>query len=143
MQVGISADAVVTLLATMRAGLVPVCAVPAYRAYEMAALAAASGARAHVVETGSAGAFDLHGLARELQAAHSDLRWIFASGSEATTDALALEDSSAARLDRAAARVAVRARCLSAVWRNDGRAQDHSALPRRISGVRISLGRRD
>lgn len=58
-QVGIGAAAVVALMGIVRAGLVPVCAVPRYRDYEMANLASVSRARAHLVEPGSAGSFDL------------------------------------------------------------------------------------
>jgi pyochelin biosynthesis protein PchD len=81
-QVGITADAAVVLLGLMRAGLVPVCAVPHYRAYEMSALAGLSEARAHVVEPGAAGSFDLVELGNELRAAQPTLEHLFVAGGD-------------------------------------------------------------
>lgn len=90
-QVGIGATAVLTLLGLFRAGLLPVCTVPSYRAYEMGALADCSGARAHLVEPGAAGSFDLVGLARELRARHDALEHVIVTGAEAPEGTLALD----------------------------------------------------
>jgi non-ribosomal peptide synthetase component E (peptide arylation enzyme) len=75
-QVGTSTAAVVAFLGLVRAGLVPVCAVPAYRDHEMGALAALTGARGHLVEPGTAGSFDLVALAGRLRAAHPALEHV-------------------------------------------------------------------
>jgi len=98
-QVGIGATAVVALLGLVRAGLVPVCAVPQYRAYEMGALARRSGARGHLVEPGAAGSADLVAFARELRDAHPSLERLVVAGGPgqqpAPDDALALEGGDA------------------------------------------------
>lgn len=67
LQVGTGCDAAVWILAAFRAGIVPVCAVPQYRDYEMAALGRLSGARAHVVEPAASPNFDLLELACRLR----------------------------------------------------------------------------
>jgi non-ribosomal peptide synthetase component E (peptide arylation enzyme) len=81
-QVGVDSAAVVGLLGLLRAGLVPVCAVPQYREYEMGALARTSGAAAHLIQPGAGGRSDLLALARQLAAQNEELREIFVIGSE-------------------------------------------------------------
>ena len=94
-QVGIGATAAIGLLALMRAGLVPVCAVPRYRSFEMGALAELSGARGHLIEPGAAGSFDLIALAEDLREAHPNLEFLFVTGPDAQPRTLALEGSPA------------------------------------------------
>jgi pyochelin biosynthesis protein PchD len=90
-QVGTGCTAVVALLALCRAGLIPVCAVPQYRAFEMGALAELSGARAHVVEPAAAPRSDLIALAEQLRAAHPALTQILVAGTRAPPGTTALE----------------------------------------------------
>ena len=96
-QVGIGRDAVAALLALCRAGLIPVCAVAQYRAYEMGALADLSGARAHVVEPAAAPNADLLGLARQLRRDHATLEHVIVAGDGAAPPdgTLALEPAEA------------------------------------------------
>jgi pyochelin biosynthesis protein PchD len=89
-QLGIGTTAVVALLGLIRAGLVPVCAVPQYRAYEMRALADLSGARAHLVEVG-AGSADLVAFGRALRQECATLEHLIVAGGPAPRDAVALE----------------------------------------------------
>jgi non-ribosomal peptide synthetase component E (peptide arylation enzyme) len=89
-QMGTGSAIVIAFYACWKAGVVPVCAVPAYRAYEIGALVERSGARAHLVETGSAGSFDLVAFAAELRANHPGLRHLLVSGAEAPAGGLTL-----------------------------------------------------
>jgi pyochelin biosynthesis protein PchD len=89
-QLGIGTTAVVALLGLIRAGLVPVCAVPQYRAYEMRALGDLSGARAHLVEVG-AGSADLVAFGRALRQECTTLEHLIVAGGPAPRDAVALE----------------------------------------------------
>ena len=89
-QMGTGTAIVLAFHACFKAGLVPVCAVPAYRAYEIGALVERSGARAHLVETGAAGSFDLAGFAAGLQAGHPTLRYLLVAGEQAPPGAVTL-----------------------------------------------------
>jgi pyochelin biosynthesis protein PchD len=91
LQVGTGAPAVVALLGIFSAGVIPICTVPRYRLYEMSGLAALSGPSAHLIEPGSAGPEDLLALARQLRAAHADLRVTLVTGAEPVGEAVAIE----------------------------------------------------
>lgn len=90
-QVAIGCTAVVALLAACRAGLVPVCAVAQYRAYEMGALTELSGARAHLVEPAAAPNADLLALAEQLRGDHATLAHVVVAGAPAPAGTTALE----------------------------------------------------
>ena len=68
-QMGTGTAIVIAFHACWKAGLVPVCAVPAYRAYEIGALMSAAGPGPSR-RGGSAGGFDLVAFADEQRAAH-------------------------------------------------------------------------
>lgn len=97
-QLGIGTTAVVALLGLLRAGLVPVCAVPQYREYEMGALADLSGARAHIVEVGAA-SIDLVELGRTLRRDRPTLEHLIVAGAPAPADAIPLEPAAQADAD--------------------------------------------
>ena len=105
-QMGTGTAIVAAFHACWKAGLVPVCAVPAYRAYEIGALVERSGAVAHLVEVGSAGSFDLVAFADGLRAAHPGLRHLFVAGATAPAGALTLAalEAAGAALDPVRAR---------------------------------------
>ena len=79
-QMGTGSAIVLAFYGCWKAGIVPVCAVPAYRAYEIGALVERSGAVAHLVEAGAAGAFDLVAFAGEQRTAHPGLRHLIVAG---------------------------------------------------------------
>jgi non-ribosomal peptide synthetase component E (peptide arylation enzyme) len=93
-QMGISAETVVTFYACYKAGVVPVCAVPHYRAYEIGALVERSAAAAHIVETGAAGGFDLAALGLELQRSHPTLRHLIVAGGNPPPGAVGVSELS-------------------------------------------------
>jgi non-ribosomal peptide synthetase component E (peptide arylation enzyme) len=95
-QMGTGTAIVLAFHACWKAGVIPVCAVPAYRAYEIGALVECSGAVAQLVEPGSAGSFDLIGFAAELRAAHPGLRYLLVAGTEAPDDASTVAEVEAA-----------------------------------------------
>lgn len=72
-QVGTDTTAVVWLLGLFWAGLVPVCAVPRYGAYEMGAITTLTRASAHIVESSALPGGDLVRLGVELRAQHDSL----------------------------------------------------------------------
>lgn len=86
-QLGISADAVVALLGIFRAGIVPLCAVPRYREYEMSALADRSEARAYLVE----GAPDLVALAQGIAASRPQIESVIVTGGAAPEGTIELD----------------------------------------------------
>ena len=90
-QMGTGTAIVLAFHACFKAGLVPVCAVPAYRAYEIGALVDRSGARAHLVEPGAAGSFDLAGFAAHLRDAHPTLQHLLVAGDDAPSGASTLD----------------------------------------------------
>lgn len=87
-QMGISSITAITLYALFRAGLVPVCAVPQYREFEMGALADISDATAHVIEPAAGGSSDLIALNRTLAATRPALRHLAVAGGEVPRGAL-------------------------------------------------------
>jgi salicylate---[aryl-carrier protein] ligase len=80
LQLGVSTNAVVAIMGTFRAGLVPVCAVPQYREYEMGALADLARPKAHIIEVGSSGRSDLPALAALLREQRPELEHVIAIG---------------------------------------------------------------
>ena len=90
-QMGTGTAIVLAFHACFKAGLIPVCAVPAYRAYEIGALVERSGARAHLVETGAAGGFDLAAFAADLRVAYPTLRYLLVAGAQAPPGAFTLD----------------------------------------------------
>lgn len=90
-QMGTGTAIVLAFHACFKAGLVPVCAVPAYRAYEIGALVERSGARAHLVEPGAAGSFDLAAFAAELRSSHPTLQHLLVAGDRAPSGGSTLD----------------------------------------------------
>lgn len=92
-----SVDFAVTLLGLLRAGLVPVMALPAHRIAEIAHLAAGAGAVAHITEDDRRG-FDYRELARELRERVPGVAHVFVSG-DPGDDFAALPDADPADTD--------------------------------------------
>jgi non-ribosomal peptide synthetase component E (peptide arylation enzyme) len=93
-QLPTNAETVITLVALFKAGIVPVCAVPQYREFEMFALCERSGAVAHVVTPTD----DLLALARRLPEQQSSLRRLLTSAPAAAGTTLAEVEARGARL---------------------------------------------
>lgn len=69
-QIGTTIDTVVTLVAAYKVGIIPVCAVPQYREFEIGQLIEQSKARAHIVQADFS-AFDLAGFAEAMKRRHA------------------------------------------------------------------------
>jgi 2,3-dihydroxybenzoate-AMP ligase len=102
---------IVAWYAVLKAGLVPVASLSAYRMHEISQIGARSGATAHLVEAGNPG-FDLVGFAVRHQAEHPGIRQILTAGAAAsssrTDSSVRLEDLGAG-IDPAEARRLVNA----------------------------------
>ncbi len=82
-QMGNEIETAIALFACFKAGLVPVCTVPQYGEFEMAALARASGAVAHFIQADFRASLDLTGLAARLAEAVPSLSFVMATGARA------------------------------------------------------------
>jgi 2,3-dihydroxybenzoate-AMP ligase len=78
-QLANTAEAVLAFYATVKAGLVPVCALPMHREREIDQLVERTGARAHLVQGGFAAA-DLVAFGRETAARHPSLAHLLVAG---------------------------------------------------------------
>lgn len=87
LQLNNSAQFAITLLGLLRAGLVPVMALPAHRIAEIAHLAAAAGAVAYLTEDGRRG-FDYRELATELRRRVPGVAHVFIDGDPGEHDKL-------------------------------------------------------
>ena len=101
-QVTNRAGSVLAWYATLKAGLVPVCALAFHRAHEIAQISRLVGAVGHLVEAGTGG-FDLVAFGREQAQGHPTLRVLVALGAPEGADVVRLEDLGAG-VDPAAAR---------------------------------------
>src|SRR3954469_13548665 len=76
---------------TLKAGLVPVCALAFHRAHEISQISRHVGAVGHLVEAGTRG-FDLVAFGREQAEDHPTLRSLITIGAAEDVDAVRLED---------------------------------------------------
>lgn len=83
-------ETVVAWYAMLKAGLIPVCALAAHRAHEIAAISRRTGAVGHLVDATTS--FDLVGFAREQMHDHPSLRYLLTIGAEPGVDGIRLED---------------------------------------------------
>jgi salicylate---[aryl-carrier protein] ligase len=90
-QMGQTLSTVVMLTACFKSGIIPVCTVPQYRAHEIRTLAGVSGARAHAVEVGAAGTFDLESLACEMREVVDSLEFVLVEGASHVDGAVDLQ----------------------------------------------------
>lgn len=89
-QMGTTVETVVALLASYKAGVVPVCAVPQYREVEINQLVELSQARGHFVQ-GDIGGFDLVAFAETMIGAHDSLELLVAARAGQTSGGHTLE----------------------------------------------------
>src|SRR5690606_5414920 len=69
-QMGNNIETALAVLACFKAGIVPVCAIPQYREVEIGQLARLSEARGYMVQSDTAGSFDMVPFAQEMAATH-------------------------------------------------------------------------
>ncbi len=81
-QMGNNIETALAVLACFKAGIVPVCAIPQYREVEIGQLARLSEARGYMVQSDTAGSFDMVPFAQEMAATHGISHLLF-SGSRA------------------------------------------------------------
>jgi non-ribosomal peptide synthetase component E (peptide arylation enzyme) len=77
-QMGTSIATAVCLFACFKAGLIPVCSIPQFRRHEMAQLAAATGAAAHIVQSDASRTVNLDSFASQLAQDHPGIRLVLA-----------------------------------------------------------------
>ncbi|WP_313404545.1 AMP-binding protein [Aeromicrobium sp.] len=81
LQVGNSVGTVVTWYGLLKAGLVPVCTLPAHREHEIGPISRKVRAVAHVVDVRAGGSFDLVAFAHRARDEHETLRHVLTIGS--------------------------------------------------------------
>jgi 2,3-dihydroxybenzoate-AMP ligase len=84
-------ESVLAWYSTLKAGLVPVCALAFHRAHEISQISQLVGAVGHLVEAGTRG-FDLVAFGREQAHGHPTLRHLIATGAPDDADVPRLED---------------------------------------------------
>jgi 2,3-dihydroxybenzoate-AMP ligase len=82
--------AIVAWYGVLKAGLVPVCTLPAHRGHEIGEISRRVGAVVHLVEAGTSG-FDLVSFAAEQQHGHPTLRHVLVLGDAGNTTGTAIE----------------------------------------------------
>ncbi|HSV83343.1 MAG TPA: AMP-binding protein [Ramlibacter sp.] len=102
-QAGNSPDLIIAFVGCLKAGLIPVCTLPAHREREIGYLGVHSEARAHVVQ-GDDSKFDLADFARQMQARIPSMHRIISIGGEAREGVLRMDDLIAREDAQAAAR---------------------------------------
>lgn len=90
-QMGTTLETAVALMASYKAGVVPVCAIPQYRSAEIGKLIEISQARAYVVQADSS-QFDLAGFAHEMMAQYPVVRHLVVARGTGAEPGHALED---------------------------------------------------
>ncbi|HEY6295746.1 MAG TPA: AMP-binding protein, partial [Streptosporangiaceae bacterium] len=84
-------ESVVAWYGVLKAGLVPVCTLPAHRGHEIGAISRRTGAVAHLVEAAT-GNFDLVAFAVDQQAGHPTVRQVLTIGAGPRTPGTRIED---------------------------------------------------
>lgn len=93
-------ETLLSFLACWKAGIIPICTLPAHREAEIGYLAGFGGAKAHFIE-GDAPKFDFHAFARKMQAEAPSLEHIVTTRGPAGDGAVALADLMAVDPDEA------------------------------------------
>jgi 2,3-dihydroxybenzoate-AMP ligase len=106
LQLANTSHAIVVWYGLLKAGVIPVCALPVHRRYEIEQIAEQTGAVAHIVQADFAG-FDLVALAAEIRGLLPTMRLTLTVGGDGSTGGLAVEaleqtSPSAAAADRLA-----------------------------------------
>ncbi|MDH1254278.1 AMP-binding protein [Comamonas thiooxydans] len=75
-QLGTTIETVIALLASFKAGIVPVCSLPQHREIEIGQLTEQSGARGYFAQAGFSASFDLPAFAESMMARHPSLQYL-------------------------------------------------------------------